>query len=112
MLHKQTRIKRYKTFENLKLEKVSFWSPSKNHKTLDKVVRAKRPLEEPSPLEPKPKMSLTDEQRKRMEENKAKALAKKAEREKAKLLEAAAAQEETSREVKYLNQFRSANLPL
>ena len=37
-------------------------------------------------------MSLTDEQRKRIEENKAKALAKKAERERAKLLEAAAAQ--------------------
>ena len=48
-------------------------------------------------------MTLTDEQRKRMEENKAKALAKKAERERAKLLEAAAAQleqDEQNHEVK------------
>ena len=57
-------------------------------------------------------MTLTDEQRKRMEENKAKALAKKAERERAKLLEAAAAQleqDEQNHEVEHFQSFVRAD---
>ena len=57
-------------------------------------------------------MSLTDEQRKRMEENKARALAKKAERERAKLLEAAAAQleqDEQNHEVEHFQSFVRAD---
>ena len=49
----------------------------------DEIVRnsTKRPSEEPSSMEPKEKVTITDEQRKRMEESRARALAKKAERE-------------------------------
>ena len=51
----------------------------------DDVIRnqpKKRPNEDPeTPLEPKPKVTITDEQRERMAANRARALAKKAERE-------------------------------
>ena len=49
----------------------------------DDIVRnsTKRPSEEPSSMEPKEKITITDDQRKRMEESRARALAKKAERE-------------------------------
>ena len=51
----------------------------------DDVIRnhpKKRPNEDPStPLEPKTKVTITDEQRERMAANRARALAKKAERE-------------------------------
>ena len=74
-------------------------NPEDDYDPFDEVVRErKRPNEDPSPLEPKKKISITDEQRLRMEEMKARALAKKAEREAAKKAAEAQSMPEVSSE--------------